>query len=495
MTGKSFGMLTIGRAVAVAGALALLANGADVQAQGAPAAAAPVANGVSPALCGAGDTREPGIQGEVPAGQTAHYNCGVRLIGQLPLVGNVQGVGKCAYVRSAGTVHVIDMTDPARPVEVTSVPVQSGSETLRTVVTDKRAVMVSGSSVYDISDCLHPVLAGEIQWPPLHLAGINVRSLPHDLRVNRTGTKVFASFGLWEADISNLKDPKTWTVTDHRCELAAQEPGPWAEVHREAIKAGLSLCDDAKHPGPMGANNLLGASPLQASLLWPQTSHSPDFNADDTRLYIGDQAGGTSGIWAPVAKVRIVDLTQNPLKIIGEVDGPGHGLDWFRAGGREYVLQSNEGGSKGIAGQPVSGDTCQPYPRPFSLGWGFEAFVSDVTDPSHARHVSMLHLAINDSEFCKVRKASGLDPWIAYHLIDNPLNAKFAAVNFGAAGLRIFDIRHPENPHEVAYFNHGSLVHAGVGYYDAARGLIYAAGSSGFWVLKIEPQVRARLGL
>jgi hypothetical protein len=212
-------------------------------------------------------------------------------------------------------------------------------------------------------------------------------------------------------------------------------------------------------------------------------------------LYVGDQAGGTSGIWAPIAKVRIIDLTQSPFKILGEVDGPGHGLDWFRASGREYVLHSNEGGSTGIANQAVGGDTCKPYPRPFSLGWGFEVFVSDVTHPEQAWNVSMLKLAINDPEFCNVRKASGSDPWIAYHLIDNPLDAKFAVVNFGSAGLRIFDIRHPASPREVAYFNHGSPVHAGVGSFDAARGLIYAAGSNGLWVLKIEPQVRRYLGL
>jgi len=451
--------------------------------------------GISPALCGRGDIKEPGIQGDVPPGQTANYNCGVKLLGQLPLIGNVQGAGKCAYVRSKGEVHVIDVSKPAKPEEVTSVPVQSGSETMRVVVTEKRSVLVSGSSVYDISDCLHPVLAGEIRWPPIHLPAIPVRLLPHDIRVNREGTKVYASFGLWEADITNLHDSSTWKVTDHSCELAAQQPGPWAEVHRQSLKAGLSLCADQAHPNPMGADYLFGASPLQASLLWPQLSHSPDFNADDTLLYVGDQAGGTSGIWAPVAKVRIIDLKQSPLKIVGEVDGPGHGLDWFRADGREYVLHSNEGGTKGIANQAVAGDTCKPYPRPFSLGWGFEAFVSDVTQPDHPQQVSMLHIAINDPEFCNVRKASGLDPWIAYHLIDNPLDAKFAAVNFGSAGLRIFDIRQPTKPSEVAYFNHGSLVHAGVGYYDAARGLIYAAGSSGFWVLQIEPQVRERLRL
>ena len=44
------------------------------------AAGSPQDKGVSPALCGRGDIPEPGIQGEVPSGQTANYNCGVKLI-------------------------------------------------------------------------------------------------------------------------------------------------------------------------------------------------------------------------------------------------------------------------------------------------------------------------------------------------------------------------------------------------------------------------------
>jgi hypothetical protein len=461
------------------------------------AAGEPKAMSVSPAQCGPGDVREPGIQGDVPAGQTANYNCGVKLVGQLPVAGSVAGVGKCAYVRPwrEGKVHVIDVSDPANPVDVTTIPVQSSSESLRVAVTGKRAVLVSGSSVYDISDCLHPVLAGEIKWPPLALPGIPSKLVPHDIRINREATKVYASFGVWEADIDDLHNPGTWKVIDHRCEINEQIPGPWRDANIAAVKAGQNLCDDAAKPAPMGANYLLAASPLEAALLWPQVAHSPDFNADDTRLYVGDQAGGTSGALSPIPEVRIIDLTKSPLKIIGEVEGPGHGLDWFRAGGREYVLHSNEGGTEGIMGQPNKGDTCKPYPRPNSLGWGFEGIVSDVTNPAHAHHVSMLRIAINDPEFCDARKASGRDPWIAYHLIDNPMDAHFAAVNFGSAGLRIFDIRNPAKPSEVAYFNHGPLVHAGVGYYDASRGLIYVPGSSGFQVLEIEPQVRKRLGI
>ena len=115
--------------------------------------------------------------------------------------------------------------------------------------------------------------------------------------------------------------------------------------------------------------------------------------------------------------------------------------------------------------------------------------------PGNAKNIAMARLAINDPEFCNVRKASGRDPWLAYHLIDNPLNAHFAALNFGDAGLRIFDIRDPAKPVEVAYFNHGAPVHAGVGYYDSTRKLIYFSDAGGFKVLQIEPQVRARLGL
>ena len=53
----------------------------------------------------------------------------------------------------------------------------------------------------------------------------------------------------------------------------------------------------------------------------------------------------------------------------------------------------------------------------------------------------------------------------------------------------------PMKPTEVAYFNHGVPVHAGVGYYDALRKLIFFSDAGGFKVLQIEPQVRARLGL
>lgn len=493
--------------IALATALAL-----PFSALGSPAAfaqsPAPVpAAAMSPALCGKDDVKEPGIQGDVPAGQTAAYNCGVQRIGQLPRIGSVQGYGKCAYVRSGGnregsTVYVVDVSNPAKPVEVGNFPVKSASETMRVSVGRDRAVLVSGSSVYDISDCLKPVLMGEIKWPAIALGmgpplggGGGTGILPHDLRVNHAGTKVYASQGLWEADISDLRNPDNWKVIDHRCAVATQVAGPWQSIHRDAERYGMSLCADAANTSPRGANYRMGSSGVQASLLWPIISHGPTVSGDDKRVYIGEQSGGAGRVISGGRpKLRIFDVSQGPAKFVGDVEGAGHSTDWFRTGNGEFVLHANEGGSGGI-GPDKGGDTCAPHPRRHVLGWAFDALISDVTDPAKARNVSRLSLAINEPENCAARKASGNDPWIAYHMIDNPMNARFAAVNFNSAGLRIYDIRRPESPSEVAYFNHGPMVHGGVGHYDAARGLIYAAGNSGLWILKLEPQVRKRLGV
>jgi hypothetical protein len=229
------------------------------------------------------------------------------------------------------------------------------------------------------------------------------------------------------------------------------------------------------------------ATPAQGALLWPQMSHSPDTNGDDTRLYLADQAGGISGQLEPQPHLRVIDLTQDTPRLVAEVPGAGHSLDWFQTtNGREFVLHANEGGT---------GDSCvSQRRRPESLGWAYDAAVTEVTR-DRARRVSRLELAINKPEFCEERRASGHNPWVSYHSIDDPTDARFAMVSFGTAGLRVFDVRNPRRPVEVAYFNHGALVHAGVSHYDASRGLIYVPGGDGFQVLEIQPQVRERLGL
>jgi hypothetical protein len=297
-----------------------------------------------------------------------------------------------------------------------------------------------------------------------------------------------------------------------------QTPGPWQELHRAARKAGIDLCEDSADP--QGANNRLAASGDQIAVMWAMLSHGPAVSGDDRYVYVADTAAGVLGKISDFKTyLRIIDVTQRPVKLVGTTNGPGHALDWFRAGGRQYVLQSNELGTAGLgsvgmrpppagaapaANAPpprtagavvVASDTCKPYPRPDAIGWAFHGLISDVTDPTKPRNVAHARIAINDPEHCAARKASGRDPVVGYHMIDDPMNAHFAMINFGSAGLRFFDIRNPTKPVEVAYFNHGVPVHSGVGYYDAKRGLVYASSGGKFQVLELEPQVKAKLGL
>src|SRR5262249_4569312 len=127
--------LRFGTLIALLSAVVLLIAGTATPAQ----AASPDA-GRSPALGGAGDIPEPGIQGDVPGGPgTANYSCGLALLGQLPRTGIIQGAGTCAYIRSGPAIVVVDVSNPANPVEVGSVPTFGGSESMRAVVTPERA--------------------------------------------------------------------------------------------------------------------------------------------------------------------------------------------------------------------------------------------------------------------------------------------------------------------------------------------------------------------
>ena len=167
-------------------------------------------------------------------------------------------------------VYVIDVSDPAKPVEVRSVPVQmgfgdhargrhrrAGGAGLGQLCLRHQGLLESGA---DGRDQMAAATRG--RRPARRWRG-GGGLLPHDLRVNHAGTKVYASFGLWEADITNLDDPSTWKITDHRCELAAQQPGPWKEVHRQTIKAGVNLCVDATRPTPQVPTTHSRASRLQ----------------------------------------------------------------------------------------------------------------------------------------------------------------------------------------------------------------------------------------
>jgi hypothetical protein len=121
-------------------------------------------------------------------------------------------------------------------------------------------------------------------------------------------------------------------------------------------------------------------------------------------------------------------------------------------------------------------------------------------------HLSQLTLAINDPANCAREVADQENASVHYHDVDNPLRTTFVMASMWNAGLRIFDVRQPTRPNEVAYFNPGLFTTASdsglldkawghVRYDDRTGRIWFASQSGGFWVVELEPQVRQRLGL
>lgn len=419
------------------------------------------------AKCGPNDAPEPGLHGDVYPGTV---NCGLTLLSEIPFGGHAQGSGHCAYVRLASgaymgsTIKAFSLADPRKPVETDEQPAVGGSESMRAQTVDGTAVLVSGKGVYDISQCEQLVKKGEIAWPSQNAQnGLYFAALSsHEIAISHDAKRVYSGLGFAVAHIENLEQPDAWTVKNWSCEMNKQSDFP-GEV----------------------PNSCEGPSQQD---LGRQYSHSSDDNLEGTVWYGANQEGSSSQMEPPTA--RMVDIS-NPdaIQILDTlVQFPGHSMNWWRTpDGRDYIIGANEG--------LTVADTCVKYPRPTSLGNALDAYIVEVTGNKFAKPFA-LTLDINRPENCQAAKASGANASISEHSIYNKAGAAFVMLEFGKAGLRVFDLRDGEHPKEVAYYNDGKgHVHSGVFHYDEARGIMLASGSQAVHVLMLQPQMIAALGL
>jgi hypothetical protein len=124
--------------------------------------------------------------------------------------------------------------------------------------------------------------------------------------------------------------------------------------------------------------------------------------------------------------------------------------------GRRYVIQVDEGGGGGIpfgaAGQSW-GQTCQAGITPFPT-----ARIVDIDNEKNPKLVSKLLLEMNDPAKCEqvIPDLVGLSIFsygTHYCSVDNIHNATTLACDEFNSGIRVFDIRNPQLPKEIAYFN------------------------------------------
>lgn len=384
-----------------------------------------------------------GLQGQVPAADQASgrsargYQCNVRLVGQTDV--DARGAnfqlawsGDCAYVGLAGQiaqppvgateaqqqlagVAVIDASDPRRPRVVRMVRSSVGQHEHEGLEVNERrgllVVEVGGASaqwieIYDISeDCTRPVLRGRYD------AGSPIF---HGLRVSPDGRTVYAS------DILSNPVRKVLHVIDI------------SDVERPRL---LTTWD-----------------PTDAGL--PSTGiHDLDISDDGHRLYLGTTPVGVtiSGLGIPVRSPGtgptfvILDSSEIQarkadarMRVVGELDtfpNFGHTIQLARIGGRPHVFTSGE--------VPFAGAPECPW------GWGT---LVDLADERRPKPVSEIKLEVNEQRNCGAAGADSAAYSVHYNGVDDPGDTKKVFYTWYSAGLRVFDVRDPARPREIAYY-------------------------------------------
>ncbi|MFP5256617.1 MAG: LVIVD repeat-containing protein [Acidimicrobiia bacterium] len=433
--------------------------------------------------CGPLDRPETGIAGEVPLADQISgraddgYSCGLSLIGYTALGGrggnaNMAWAGHCAYVAGDG-VAVVDVRDPQRPVHVRTLRGAGADETVETlhaVDAPDRSILVTGRyGVFGWRDFNGP--APIDVWDvsdcaePVHLSTVTIPWNAHNLTLSADGRRLWNTLPLSAVDLS---DPRN--------------PVPLGNLEEELAAAGAFKM-------------------MYAHEAWP----SPD----GTRLYVGGQM-------AVDEELLVLDVDgwpARPARVVGRVASPGHSIRPATIDGVPYLVNSDES----IVNPTAKG--CVPEPMT-PVGGASQPYLTDISDETDPVVRSQLRLPINEPENCLRQIAAGVNASVHYHDVDDPDDTTFVMASMWNAGLRIFDVRDPLAPREVAYFNPGRFPVSdpgggtGVGQmlafqtpnqldqawahsrYDAKRGHIWlTTRSGGFWVLELQPQLRRALDL
>ena len=131
----------------------------------------------------------------------------------------------------------------------------------------------------------------------------------------------------------------------------------------------------------------------------------------------------------------------------------------------------------------------------------------DIADEAHPRVVSNLRLAVNQPA---AHKAAALDPGALspvqgyaghYCSIPREIDPEIVACSFINSGLRIFNVSDPAHPREVAYYvappkaavenglQASDFAMSRPAYDPAQREVWYTDGTSGFYVVKLDPAI------
>jgi hypothetical protein len=446
---------------------------------------------VPKATCGPNDHPESALQGQVPAAMRTTsnpfqgFNCNLELIGQ------VRGSGAnwqstefrdeehiCAYhgqafsaTRAGRGVATIDVTDPHNPTAIGNLQSTSMLDPWESLKVNERRQLLGADQAgnggfnpaagpagggpqvdfYDISgDCRYPQL--------LDGTGVDANGNPTTVAVSPNAStglpqSVTGHEGSWAPDGMTYYGGDlfhTYTV-----------PGTTAGASGQYYAVDTT---DPTHPTLITSwtTNVAGAN-----------VHGLSISDDGNRGYFVSlgTSGGVAGLTDPTVAANdgllIYDLSEiqarvpNPkVRLVSKLlwkDGSGaqHTIP-VKIDGHPYVIFVDEAGSGGFSSAAQRQGACAAGFTPYPL-----ARIIDIKDETHPRIVSRLALEVHNPANC----ASTLPDLVGlsiftygshYCSVDNKHHATTLACGYFNSGIRVYDIRNPHRPKEIAYYNPAS---------------------------------------
>jgi hypothetical protein len=449
----------------VAACIALMAANGTAK----PSVEGPIPLTVPKATCGPGDHPETGLQGQVPAALRAAgftgFNCNLELIGQSKGDGAnwqttefTDNAGhRCGYHGTASParslpgrqhfgVPVIDITNPTNPTPTAYLNTTSMLDPWESLKVNERRQLLGADNgqnggggpevdIYDLSnDCrnpqllaslpvgtgtdgsgiVHPIIGHEGAWAPdgLTYYGGDLRFTPPGATA-RTGQY----YAVDTADPTHPKLITTWLTGI-----------PNSNVH------GMSISNDGNRGYFVSIGGLSGGTP--AAILAAPPSNG---------LLIYD----LSEIQArkPNAQPKLISTLLWKDGSVAQHTIPA------RIDGKPYVISVDEGGSLGLTSAAQLQAACAAGLPPFPM-----ARIIDISDETNPHIVSRLMLEVHDPKNCAavVPDLVGLSTFTYgshYCSVDNRDHATTLACGYFNSGIRVFDIRDPLRPKEIAYYN------------------------------------------
>ena len=438
----------------------------------------PIPLTVPKASCGANDKVESALQGQVPASLRAAgftgFNCNLQLVGQSrgdggnwqttqfrDKAGHLCGYHGTAAATAGRTqvgVRALDLTNPANPVHTASLTSTAMLDPWESLKVNERRQMLAADNgrngaggpevdIYDLSgDCRYPQLLGSVQVGLNDGGGVTTRIVGHEGSWAPDGLTYYGGGrtvpnNYYAVDVTNPTTPKL---------LVAWLPPKSAAGGRTH---GLSISDD----GTRGYFTQIGTGNVDPAV-------------------------------AAVNGLFIVDLTDiqsrkaNPQapRVISELywkDGATaqHTIN-VKIKNKPYIIFVDEAGSAGVTNTTSVTAACNAGLVPFPM-----ARIIDLADETAPKIISRLMLETHDPANCAkvLPDITGLSIFTYgshYCSVDNRLNATTLACGYFNSGIRVFDIRNPERPKEIAYYNPAGVATASPGSNHAQFGGTAAVG-------------------